>query len=102
MAAPRRAQLVGDGEFGYHVAGTGRYQQELEQIAGRSEEGAYLDCAALVVPEPDNRHDRNAVAVYVRGEKIGYLPRSDAPELLAVMSENGVDQAVCAARIVGG
>ena len=27
--------------------------------------------------EPDNRHDRRAIAVYAEGEKVGYLPRED-------------------------
>lgn len=30
-----------------------------------------------LVREPDNRHDANAVALYWRGEKLGYLPRRE-------------------------
>lgn len=30
-----------------------------------------------LLKEPDNRHDRRAIAVYAEGEKIGYLPRED-------------------------
>ena len=38
------------------------------------ENGAKLE----LVPEPDNESDENAVAVFVNGEKIGYLPREKA------------------------
>jgi HIRAN domain. len=34
-----------------------------------------------LVPEPDNRYDRNAVAVYVRGDQIGYLSAGVAASL---------------------
>lgn len=30
-----------------------------------------------LVREPDNRHDRRAIAVYAEGRKVGYLPRED-------------------------
>ena len=30
-----------------------------------------------LVKEPDNRHDRRAIAVYADGTKVGYLPRED-------------------------
>lgn len=31
-----------------------------------------------LVPEPDNEADQNAVAVFVNGQKIGYMPREKA------------------------
>eukprot|EP00729_Bicosta_minor_P003947 gene3947-242_t len=30
---------------------------------------------AVVTHEPDNKHDANAMAVYVQGKRIGYIPR---------------------------
>ena len=30
-----------------------------------------------LVKEPDNRHDRRAIAVYAEGQQLGYLPRED-------------------------
>lgn len=35
--------------------------------------------------EPDNRHDRNAVRVDWRGEKLGYLPRAENRAVAAAM-----------------
>jgi hypothetical protein len=62
------------------------YTYEL-QIAGVSIGGEYGDrqlaissvglsrgCPLDLVREPQNRHDRNAVAVYARGQQLGYVP----------------------------
>ena len=40
-----------------------------------------LDMRAKLVREPDNPHDSNAIRVeapFIRGEKLGYIPRTDA------------------------
>lgn len=34
---------------------------------------------ALLIPEPANRYDPNAVRVVIRGQHVGYLTREDAP-----------------------
>ena len=54
-----------------------------------------------LVPEPENPHDANAVAVVVptaRGDgKVGYIPRTFAREMRAVLSElERIADAVCA------
>ena len=51
-----------------------------------------------LVPEPDNEHDRNAVAVWngERSLQAGYVPRDVAPELA------GDEQAVSLWRVDGG
>jgi hypothetical protein len=33
---------------------------------------------AWLVPEPDNGHDVNAVMIWIKGGRVGYLPRQDA------------------------
>lgn len=38
-----------------------------------------------LIREPDNRHDRNAVRVDWRGEKLGYLPRAENRAVAAAM-----------------
>jgi hypothetical protein len=40
---------------------------------------------AVLVPEPNNPHDRNAVAVTIDGRVVGYMPREDAPAYAAVL-----------------
>lgn len=51
-----------------------------------------------LVPEPDNEHDPNAVAVWneERTLQVGYVPRETAPKL------SGVEQAVSLWRVEGG
>jgi hypothetical protein len=51
-----------------------------------------------LVPEPDNEHDPNAVAVWneERTVQAGYVPREVAPEL------SGDEQAVSLWRVEGG
>ena len=51
-----------------------------------------------LVPEPDNPHDRNAIAIYndERTLQLGYVPASVAPDL------DGDEQAVSLWRVDGG
>jgi len=42
-----------------------------------------LDVAALLVREPDNQYDPNAIAVWVGGVKVGHLSRGAAARMLA-------------------
>jgi len=40
--------------------------------------------------EPDNRHDPNAIAVYINEYKVGYVPRNDAKVLAPQMDRGDV------------
>lgn len=88
------------------VVGESHYQADLEAIAGgKSEEAVELEKWAHLIPEPENAYDRNAVAVYIEGRKVGYLPRVDAETyafLLAQVWEKYKCRGVCRARISGG
>lgn len=37
---------------------------------------------AVLIAEPQNRHDRNAVAVYINGGQAGYVPREIAKQII--------------------
>ena len=98
-----RAIVQGDEAFGFEMVGESHYQDALENIVGgRCEDSAKCYCAALLSPERDNKHDRDAVAVTIRGHKVGYLSREDAPSFNAALRAVGLQEAVCAAIIVGG
>jgi len=64
-----------------------------------------VDAFAVLAAETDNPYDPNAVAVWVRGLKVGYLSREDAhryhPGLLALQRKHGKPIAL-AGVIVGG
>src|SRR4030088_563019 len=61
------------------------------------------EVTALLVPEPSNPHDSNAVMVTVSGRHVGYLSRSDAKsyaDVIALAYELGAHPG-CRALICG-
>jgi collagen type III alpha len=68
------------------VAGESHYLAALEKVLRKSGGGRdEVETTALLVPEPDNRHDPNAVAVLIQHETVGYLPREDAAKYRALL-----------------
>lgn len=74
-----------DGDGGYHMAvvGESNYQGALRRSMAdggvTTKKGqASAECVALLLPEPDNQFDSNAVAVLTVHGKVGYLSRDDA------------------------
>lgn len=97
--------MAGDGGHGLEVVGESHYQDALSAICGGPcEDGHDFDCVALLVPEPNNPYDRNAVTVVVGGRKVAHLSRDEAivhHRELTALGLNG--RAVrCAAVINGG
>lgn len=83
------------------VKGESRRQEQLHQIVrdmGR-------EVPAVLAPEPDNPHDKNAVAVWVAGLHVGYLSREDAevyqPGVMRLVEQEGKPVALMG-RILGG
>jgi hypothetical protein len=54
---------------------------------------------AMLVPEPDNPHDSNAVQVIIENRLVGYLARQHAIEYRQHL---GAQASSCGAKIVGG
>lgn len=63
-----------DGDESLEIKGESFYQENLSQIV--REVGRRVH--AVLVPEPDNPYDKNAVAVWVNGLQVGHLGREDA------------------------
>jgi hypothetical protein len=65
-----------------------------------------VEVYAVLVAEPDNPYDANAVSVWVQGLKVGYLSRDDArryrPGLLALEQQHGKPIALGGAIVGGG
>ena len=75
------AVLLDPGRQTVDVVGEGSYQGTLERVAGgRTENGALnRDHFALLLPEPSNPYDPNAVRVLIpTGGTVGYLSRENA------------------------
>jgi hypothetical protein len=85
-----------------NVAGESHYQEALRALTdtdGATE--VRLEVEAVLVPEPTNPHDPNAVMVQVGGLLVGYLPRQSAvaygPMIAAVAARSRA--AACEAMI---
>jgi Bacterial PH domain len=97
------AVIIGDGKFGFPVVAEEHHQDILEALAGgRRESSASVAVPALLLPQPNNPYDPDAVAVFMRGHEVGYPARNVAPEFLRALQIGGYDRAACEAMIVGG
>ena len=68
-----------DGDEPLDVVGESHYQEELWGIVGgRRRDPVREDVIALLLPEPNNPVDENAIGVWVDLKLVGYLSRQDA------------------------
>lgn len=69
-----------NGWGGQQVVGERAHMEALRSVVGSAHraDGGEHRVVAVLVPEPTNRFDPDAVAVHVDGQRIGYLPREDA------------------------
>ena len=101
---PTEVTLPGDEVV--EVVGESRHQDALLGLTGRQRHygGADVWTAAHLVPDPENPVDPAAVAVVIKGRRVGWLGRSDAARyrslVEAVRTREG--EATCVARIRGG
>lgn len=87
------------------VAGESQYEAPIRALLGRlaKDQDKELQTEALLVPEPDNPYDPNAISVRIKGSVVGYLTREDARAFAPVLhrlAASGVT-AVVPARVWG-
>jgi hypothetical protein len=83
--------VVLEGDELVRVVGTSHYQDALLELSGReSDEEIRVDKVAIFVPEPDNPHDPNAIAIHIEGRLVGYLSRDENRRWLDVVSGHEV------------
>lgn len=83
VVPPRDGRWVGKGWPDMETSGESYRRREIQRFfhsLGRTGGGVTNQIAELV-PEPTNRHDRNAVKVVVGGEHVAYVPAEDAPRV---------------------
>ncbi|MFG3701801.1 HIRAN domain-containing protein [Micromonospora sp. NPDC047620] len=70
------------------VAGEAHYVKQIRELFGNDFKpaGAEIVVTAQLLPEPKNRHDRNAVGVWAGGRQVGYLPREEAARYCPVLT----------------
>ncbi|GAB3922822.1 hypothetical protein GCM10029976_012170 [Kribbella albertanoniae] len=78
--------LSGDDDL--EVVGESHYQDALWSISG-ARVGQSVRCTvdAVLVPEPQNTYDPNAIAVVIQGHLVGYLDRQTAGQYVAGLNE---------------
>jgi len=87
-------------EPGFDVVGESHYQDNIDKIAGgKTEEGHELQVDAILVREPSNQYDKNAVRVDVNGMTVGYLDRASAKTYIR---KYGDVTTISSAVVVGG
>lgn len=89
------------------VVGESAHQDELWALCGATPgDRVRHDVVAVLVPEPHNPHDGNAICVRVDGHVIGYLPRDVAARYVAglgaLRSASGKDVALRGVIVGGG
>lgn len=100
------AFLLG-GQDDLEVVGESAHQDALWGLCrGTVGERVRFGIVAVLVPEPDNPHDPNAIAVQIDGRVVGYLARATAqtylPGLKRVMSSHGGYVALHGVIVGGG
>lgn len=96
-----------DGDDDLEVVGESSYQDALWSHCGGSRgDRIRCDIVAILVPEPENPHDSNAISVHVGGAVVGYLPRDVAARYVAglrtLMSTSGAHVALRGVIVGGG
>ncbi|MGV8310994.1 HIRAN domain-containing protein [Pseudomonas aeruginosa] len=106
VVRPPSLSLVGDGSYSFPVVGESHYQGALRRISGaEGTKGKRYECDAVVVHQPYNKHDKNACAVTIDGQLVGYLPRDESKAVVALMQSRGLPEGFsvgCKAVINGG
>jgi hypothetical protein len=96
----------GGGTFSVGVVGESYRQHALKALAGdRRQRGEQVFFSAVLVPEPTNQFDSNAVRVHIQGgAHVGYLSREDAIDYRAGMAVLIARHAagLCPAKLIGG
>ena len=96
------------GEDRLRIVGVSHYQAALADAAGGKRPGGVeVRTRVGLVPEPDNPHDANAIAVRLDdggGERVGYLPREEAARYRRLMDAVAARgrRPVCEGVILGG
>lgn len=69
-------------EYDFDIVGEQSYQQNLARISGLKElRSKHFECYALVISEPSNKFDKNAIRVEINGLVVGYVPKEKAKKL---------------------
>jgi hypothetical protein len=69
----------------YSIVGTNHCSERAQALIKAIKPGTVL----TLVREPGNKFDKNAVAVHVDGERVGYIPKNKNVALCAFIDQTG-------------
>jgi hypothetical protein len=87
------------------VVAESHYAKQIRSLFGKDfkAQGSEIEATVQLIPEPGNKHDRNAIGVWAGKQQLGYLPREEAaryaPVLTALSGQGWLPQV--SARIWG-
>jgi hypothetical protein len=87
------------------VVGESHYQNALSKICGgKKYYSAEVYKEAILVYENNNKYDKNAIIVFIDGQKVGYLNKDNAKQTRAIFNELKIYNPIlaCKAKITGG
>jgi HIRAN domain len=101
------ASVLLGGRHDLEVVGESHYQDALRRVGGgRTTERVRVETQAMLVREPDNPYDANAISVRIEGSTVGYLCRDDArsflPGLLKLEARYGARISLAGVVVGGG
>ncbi|MEU0723132.1 HIRAN domain-containing protein [Streptomyces sp. NPDC006140] len=100
-AADELPHVFSSGEAEIEVVGEFFRAESIRQAVANMPPGRPF--VAQLVPEPQNPHDPNAVAVHLQGQHVGYLPRQNAailgPKIVALSRRHGGVPVACSADV---
>lgn len=78
-----RVDFFADWDYNIKLAGVSFRQKELDKLYGENWNKVDIE----VVPEPENKFDKNAVAVYANDVHVGYIPALVAPHIKSLIDQ---------------
>lgn len=101
---PGIPQIRSRGMFVYRVQSAFHYQNDLEIIVGgRREATVVFRTNCILRSEPENRHDRHAIAIFIGDRIVGHVSREHNQEFAAELRSVGiVGEVQCCGEISGG
>jgi len=103
------AGISGDGTYGVEVVGESHYRDALVTLIQRApaeeRHAGEVRTSALLVKDPGNTFDPNAIAVFIDGQQVGHIGRMDTGDIhdvIAAAAEQGyTDHGVVCQALIG-
>ena len=84
-----RRKTIMDGKMNLNIVGI-QYRDNYEELKSSIKEGETV----ILKPEPTNEYDKNALAFYLEGNIIGYLPKKDQPFAHIFMAKGQIETSI--------